>query len=72
MKPLSDQISCGQSFMHAQKTAHDQFGSVTDRQPFGDSYKTFLRPLRPLCDCHFFLLQSDRFAVASMCDRGLS
>ena len=65
MKPLSDQISHGQSFVHAQKTARDQFGSVTDRRPFDDFSKTFLRPLRPLCDCQFFGSQSDCIAVAS-------
>ena len=63
MKPLSDQISRGQSFVHAQKTARDQFG---------DFNKTFSRPLRPRCDCHFF----GRNAIASqsqaMCDRGFN
>ena len=62
MKPLSDQISRGQSFVHAQKTARDQFGPATDRRPFGDFNKTF-----------FFFF--GRKAIASqsqtMCDRGL-
>ena len=73
MKPLSDQISRGQSFVHAQKTARDQFGPVTDRRPFGDFNKTLPRPLIPLRDCHFFF---GRKAIASqsqaMCDRGLT
>ena len=72
MKPLSDQISRGQSFVHAQKTARDKFGPATDRRPFGDFNKTFPRPLRSFCDCQFF----DRKAITSqsqaMCDRGLS
>ena len=54
IKPLSDQISHGQSFMHAQKTAHEQFVPTTDRRSFGDFNESFPRPLRPLCDCHFF------------------
>ena len=70
MKPLSDQISRGQSFVHAQNTARNQFGPATDRRPFGDFNKTFPRPLRPLCDCQFF---SGRKAIASqsqaMCDQ---
>ena len=48
MKPLSDQISRGQSFVYAQKTAREQFGPATDRRPFGDFNKTFPRPLKPL------------------------
>ena len=55
MKPLSDQISRGQSFVHGQKTARDQFVQATDRRPFGDFNKTFPRPLRPLCDCVFLV-----------------
>ena len=65
MKPLSDQISRSQSFVHAQKRARDQFGPATDQRPFGDFNKTFPRPLQPLCDCQFFWSQSDRIAVAS-------
>ena len=65
MKPLSDQISHGQSFVHAQKTARDQFGPVTDWRPFGDFNKTFPRSLRPLCDYQFFWSQNDRITVAS-------
>ena len=57
MKPLSDQISRAISlFVHAQKTARDQIGPATDRRPFGDFNKTFPRPLRPLCNCHFSFL----------------
>ena len=65
MKPLSDQISRSQSFVHVQKTARDQFGPATDRRPSGDFNKTFPRPLRPHCHCQFFLSESDRIAVAS-------
>ena len=36
MNLLSDQISRGQSFVHAQKTACDQFGPATDQRHFGD------------------------------------
>ena len=54
MKPLSDQISRGQSFVHAQKTARDQFGPATDRRPIGDFNKTFPRPLRPSAIVIFF------------------
>ena len=72
MKPLSDQVSCGQSFVVAQKTAHDQFGPATDQRLFGNFSKTFPRPLRPLWDCQFFF---GRKAIASqsqaMCARGL-
>ena len=73
MKHLSDHISRGQSFVHAQKTARDQCGPATDRRPFGDFNKTFPRSLRPLCDRHFFWSQSDRTSQSqAMCDRGLN
>ena len=72
MKPLSDQISRGQSLVHAQKTARDQLGPATDRRPFGDFNKTFLRPLRPLCDCQIIWSQSDRIAVASYVWQGFN
>ena len=36
MKPLSDQISRGQSFVHTQKTVRDQFGPATSVKPFRD------------------------------------
>ena len=74
MKPLSDQISRGQSFVHAvtQKTAREQFGPATDRRLFGDFNKTFLRPLKHPCDWQCFWSQSDRSQSQAMCDRGLS
>ena len=72
MKPLSDQISRGQSFVYAQKTACDQFGLGTDWRPFGDISKTFLRHLRLLCDCHFFGREAIASQSQAMCDWGLS
>ena len=70
MKPLSDQTSLSQSFVHAQKTAHDQYGPATDR-PFGDFNNTF-RDLSDLYAIVSFLVHK---AIPSqsqtMCDRGL-
>ena len=53
---LSNQISGGLSFVHAQKTVCVWFGSATDRRPCGEFSKTFLRPLRLLCDFQYPLL----------------
>ena len=71
MKPLSDQISRGQSFVHAQKAARDQFAPATDRRHFGDFRKTFPRLLRPLCDCQFFGRKAITSQSQAMCDRDL-
>ena len=67
MKLLSDRISRGQSFVHAQKTVRDQFGPATDRRPFGDFSKTFPRPLRPLCDCQLFLVAKRSHRSRKLC-----
>ena len=72
MKPLSDQISRAQSFVHAQKTVRDQFCPATDRRPFGDFNKTFPRPLRPLCVCQFFGRKAIASQSQAMCERGLT
>ena len=40
MKPLSDQISRGQSSVHAQKTDRDQFGPAA----IGDLLATSIKP----------------------------
>ena len=72
MKLLSDQISRGQSYVHARKTARDQFGPATDRRPFSDFNKIFPRP----CDLSAIVNLFGRKAIASqsqaMCDRGFS
>ena len=72
MKPLSDQISHGQSFVHAQKTSRDQFVPATDRRPFANFNKTFLRPLRdPSVIVSFFGRKGIVSQSQAMCDRGL-
>ena len=71
MKPLSDQISRGQSFVHAQKTVHDQFGLATNQRHLGDFKKTFPRPLRPLCDCPFILVAKRSHCNGKLCVTGV-
>ena len=72
MKPLSDQTSRSQSFVHAQKTAHDQYGPATDHRPFGDFKHNTFRDLSDLYAIVSFLVHK---AIPSqsqtMCDRGL-
>ena len=65
---MSNQISRCQSFVHAQKTVHDQFGPATDRRPFGNFNKTFPRPL---CDCQFFLVAKRLHRSCNLCVTGV-